>query len=291
VRTRLTLALAGVALAAPLTLAGPAGATGNGCPSARPTRVGGPIYGYPDNRTVHAFIGIELFKQVRDAQGNLHDVSVKPDGTVFGSGKPGDRAHGYAAYDTVNRGTAATGQPSGGERTWGADQSTAPLCVAAGIYKTSIEVYPRNASEHTDKSRYGAASHYNQPLKSGGTNTVLLRLPLRRDVSTSGITGYVNGYVTYRGGVVDPAKLRFRAFALGQGPQCGIEGFSASADRVAVSSTGTKTYYRLDALAGARCDTATQRYSIHAECTCRSGFLAKYVDIGTNSKIGLNFAF
>jgi hypothetical protein len=163
--------------------------------------------------------------------------------------------------------------------------------VASNVNYVSIEVYPRDATEHTNKARYGEASHYRQPITAGAVNAFDLRLPLRSDVDPTGDTGYVNGYITYNGGVVDPSWLTVRAFTTGSGPDCGVEGFSASADSLAVSSTGTKTYYRIDGLAGGRCNAPNQRYSVKVTCTCTGTTLSAYADIVTGAGLGLNFGF
>src|SRR5205823_4397487 len=108
-------------------------------------------------------------------------------------------------------------------------------------------------SFRTDFTRYGEASHYRQPIRPGRDNRVLLRLPLRHELG--GNTGYVSGYVTFQGRPVrDPQRnLVIRAFSLGSGPECGIEGFAASAERLQPGSSGTATYYRTPPLAAARC--------------------------------------
>src|SRR5262249_4351978 len=82
------------------------------------------------------------------------------------------------------------------------------------------------------------------PTAMCADNQVGLRLPLRDELG--GNTGYVNGYITLDGGPVpDPASnLVIRAFTLGRGPECGVEGLAASAERLATSSSGLATYYR-----------------------------------------------
>lgn len=131
------------------------------------------------------------------------------------------------------------------------------------IDQVFIEVYPQSRDEsarfRTDFAHYGAASHYHQPIDPDRDNRVLLRLPLRFE--QGGNTGDVNGYVTYRGRPVpDPERnLRIRAFSPGAGPDCGIEGFAASAEKLQQASAGTATYYRTPPLAAGRCGAASQR--------------------------------
>lgn len=96
-------------------------------------------------------------------------------------------------------------------------------------------------------------------------NDITLRLPLRDDLG--GNTGLVNGYLTYNGQPIPKADItRTRAFTRGSGPECGVEGFSAGADELGISTSGTKTWYKINWLAGGRCGAATQRYSIQIDC-------------------------
>jgi hypothetical protein len=95
-------------------MVGPAGATvavAPGCTAAQPTRLGGQIAGYPDNRAVDPIIGVET----RDAAGN----TIDPAGTV--------RPHGYTYVQRVNPTLPATGSDIAGTRLWGG------VCLSAKL--------------------------------------------------------------------------------------------------------------------------------------------------------------
>jgi hypothetical protein len=100
-------------------------------------------------------------------------------------------------------------------------------CVSAQVRQVFLEVYPRRPpnGSATDWTRYGEAAHYRQPITSGADNQI-------------------------------------RAFPLESGPECGVEGFTASAEQLQPSSSGTATFYRTPPLAGGRCGAATQTYSL-----------------------------
>lgn len=216
-----------------------------GCTSARPTRLGGAIYGYPDNRALDAIIGV----QTVDASGKTVDLA--------GSAQ----ASGYTYVQRVNPTLPATGSDTGGGKTWGG------VCMSSVITEVFIELYPKAPDGTTDKSRYGEAAHYYQPITPGADNQVLLRVPLRHELG--GNTGYVNGYLTHGGHRIDPSLItRVRAFTHGRGPECGVEGLAASADQLAYSGSLDATYYRIDALAGGRCGATSQEYTIYLDCRC-----------------------
>jgi len=244
-----------------------------GCTTARPTFIGGRIYGYPDNRSLNARIGLDL----SDGTGK-----VDLDGNPLG-------AAGYSAVDRVN----PTIPPEGStdttlDRTWG-------FCASSRIVEGFFEIYPKDQQGVTTKTRYGAAAHYRQPIVAGTAYDILLRLPVTWEAD-GGNTGAVNGYITYQGHRVPPENItRKRAFTHASGPECGVEGFSANADVLAYSETLDATYYRLAYLAGGRCGAASQRYTIHIDCTdfCGPGrrTLTKDVDISQGTRPRIDFAF
>jgi hypothetical protein len=243
-----------------------------GCTAAKPTRLGGEIFGYPDNRFVDAIIGVET----KDAAGNTVDL----DGA--------SHAPGYTYVERVNPTLPAEGSTTSGTKTWGG------VCTSSKIVETFIEMYPKAPSNATDKSRYGEAAHYYQPITVGGDNQVGLRLPLKHDLG--GNTGYVNGYLTHGGHRIDPALItRVRAFTHGRGPECGVEGLAASADALGYSASLDATYYKIDALAGGRCGAPSQSYTIYLDCACGSrGSViteSRAVDITDGGGLRVDIAF
>lgn len=264
-----------------------------GCTSSRPTAIGGGIFGYPDNRSLNALIGVDLHAGTTD---------------VYADGSP-NTTGGYSYSESVNKelppeGTTAT---VGYERIWGdPGQVDEYLCIAANVTQVFIEVYPRRRDAVTggmvtDKSRYGEASHYRQPITSGATNTINLRLPLRHELG--GNTGYVNGYITYNGRPVpdplvpgDPnriAHVRVWPATTTSGPQCGVEGFSADYDTLGLSGSGAATFYRVDALAGGRCGAVSQSYRIDVYCDCdgQRRVLSRPVEIEQDRGDRVDFGF
>jgi len=257
-----------------------------GCDSARPTRIGGGIYGYPDNRAVNAMIGVDA---------KAGGVQVDRDGRPR-SDPEADFCGGYSWCIRVNPdvGPEGTTDPSA-VRVWGTGGDG---CASAKIDQVFIEIYPQvqhaPGQFRTDFTRYGAAAHYYQPITPGGNNQVLLRLPVRHE--QGGNTGYVNGYITYQGGPVpDPEdNLVIRAFTHGRGPECGVEGFAASAERLGPSGSGTATYYRTPPLAGGRCGAPSQRYSLQVTCKLLAGSnrrQTKHVDVVMGRGRRIDFAF
>lgn len=275
------LLMAAVGLAASLAVAGPAGAmllpmpaaaTAPGCPSAQPTRLGGEIFSYPDGRFLDALIGV----QTTDAAGHTVDLNGAP------------HAPGYTYVQRVNPALPATGSVTEGTRSWGG------ICISPKIVEAFIEIYPKAPNGVTDKSRYGEASHYSQPITVGVSNLVTLRLPLRHELG--GDTGYVNGYLTHAGHRIDPALItRVRAFTHGRGPDCGVEGLAASADVLGYSASLDATYYRMDALAAGRCGAAVQAYTIDLDCKCGPGgsviTRSRVVNIADGSGVRVDIAF
>jgi hypothetical protein len=252
-----------------------------GCDSAHPTRIGGPLYGYPDDRALNALIGVDAKKS--------NGQQVNRDGAVISTG-------GYSWVVHVNPQLPPEGSTDpGARRDW---NDPVLQCVAANVAKVFLEVYPREPPTGgvTNFARYGEAAHYSQPITSNADNQILLRLPVRDELG--GNTGYVNGYITANGGPVpNPTSpttgLRIRAFPLGSGPECGVEGFAASAEQLATSGSGTATFYRTPPLAGGRCGAATQAYSLHVDWSqpnpdqCQ----VRHVDIADGRGIRVDFVF
>jgi len=249
-----------------------ASAIAPGCTAAQPTRIGGALYGYPDNRALDSIIGVET----KNAAGATVDLTGAP------------HAQGYTYIERTNPTLPATGSDTEGSKTWGG------VCVAANIVETFIEVYPKGEDGITDKSRYGEAAHYYQPVTPGADNQVGLRLPVRHELG--GNTGYVNGYLTHGGHRIDPALItRVRAFTHGRGPECGVEGLAASADQLGFSASLDATYYRIDALAAGRCGAATQTYTIYLDCKCGTGGAvitqSRVVDVTNGGGLRVDIAF
>ncbi len=286
VSRRLTVAATAVVVGAALVVVqGPALAVAPGCPSDHPTAIGGSIYGYPDNYSLNAMIGFDMKAGSR---------------TVNKDGVP-PTTPGYGYIDTVNPTLPTTGSGDLGlDRHWGRGDGTASLCVSGTIDSIYLEVYPRSPTGlggvlQTDKSRYGGSAHYRQPITPGANNQIALRLPLSDDLG--GNTGLVNGYLTYNGGPIPAADItRTRAFTLGGGPDCGVEGFSAGADELGLSTSGTRTWYKIDRLAGGRCGAAAQRYSIQIDCG--NGFcgaplvtMSREIDVADGAGVALSYDF
>jgi hypothetical protein len=252
-RHRATLVCAAVAallVAVIGPLAPAASAVVPGCDSAHPTRIGGPLKGYDDDRALNALIGVDA----KNANGD----KVNRDGTVI-------TTMGYSWVVHVNPQLPPEGSTDpGARRDW---NDPVLQCVSAQVRQVFLEVYPREppTGGATNFARYGEAAHYRHAITAGADNQILLRLPVRDE--QGGNTGYVNGYVTANGGPVpDPTNpntgLRIRAFPTASGPECGVEGFAASAEQLATSGSGTATFYRTPPLAGGRCNAATQEYSL-----------------------------
>lgn len=251
-----------------------------GCPTDRPTAIGGAIFGYPDNRSVDAIIGMDL----KNSAGQKVDIYGRAITTS-----------GYSYVDRVNPTLTAEGSTGPGwDRHWGAASVSADLCVSGAITEGFFEIYPKDPSGTTDKIRYGEASHYYQPITPGGNNQIGLRLPAR--VEVGGNTGYVNGYLSFGGHRIPPGNItRVRAFTHGRGPECGVEGLAASADQLGYSTSLDATYYRIDALAGGRCGAPTQRYTLYIDCTdaCGPGTrtASRVIDIATARGIRVDIGF
>jgi len=256
-----------------VAVTGASAAVAPGCTTARPTFIGGRIYGYPDNRSLNALIGLDL----SDGNGKV-DLDGNP---ITGAA--------YSAVDRVNPDIPPEGSADTTlDRTWG-------FCASARVVEGFFEIYPKDQLGVTTKTRYGAAAHYRQPIAAGTAYDILLRLPVTWEAE-GGNTGAVNGYITYQGHKVPPESItRKRAFTLASGPECGVEGFSANADVLADSESLDATYYRIAYLAGGRCGATSQRYTIHIDCTdfCGPGrrTLTKDVEISQGTRPRIDFAF
>jgi hypothetical protein len=265
-----------------------------GCTQRFPTALGGRIEGWPDGRAVNALVGI-----------GLHDAKKK-DVTFEGAEIPRGSAYGY--YDDVNPTISSEGQ-STGDFTWGERGSQKVLCLAANVRIAYLEVYPRKFIRYdinkegkqvpitgTDKVRYGSTAHWTQYLEVGKTNNVHVRLPMVKEKGGNA-SSYINGYMKYNGKAVPIATTekpdgiyQMRAFPTGLGPECGVEGFSASADELAPSSNPKLgTYYNIGHLAGGRCGAKDQEYDLYAFCrnSCGPGVrvIRKTVKVPTNQGI------
>jgi hypothetical protein len=272
-----------VAAAVLVSIGGPlapaASAVVPGCDSAHPTRIGGGLYGYPDTRALNALIGVDA----RNSSGQ----QLNRDGAVING--PG---YSWAVHVNPELPPEGSTDPRA-RRDW---NDPAQQCVAANVYQVYLEVYPRRppAGSVTDFTRFGEAAHYRQLLTKGADNQILLRLPVRDE--QGGNTGYVNGYITANGGPVpDPTNpttgLRIRAFPLGSGPDCGVEGFAASAEQLATSSSGNATFYRTPPLAAGRCGAATQTYSLKVTWLKTGELQARQIDITDGRGIRVDFEF
>jgi hypothetical protein len=250
-----------------------------GCDSAHPTRIGGGLYGYPDTRALNALIGVEAF--------NFNGQQVDRNGALLNTDS-------YSWIVHVNPALPPEGSTDPhARRDW---NDPAQQCVSANVRQVFIEVYPRRPPNGfpTDFTRFGEAAHYGQPITPNADNQILLRLPVRDE--QGGNTGYVNGYITANGGPVpDPTNpntgLRIRAFTLGSGPQCGVEGLAASAEQLATSSSGTATFYRSPPLAAGRCGAATQTYSLQVTWLRTGQIQKRHIDIADGRGIRVDFAF
>lgn len=252
-----------------------AAAAASGCDATHPTFIGGPLYG-SDGRSLNAAIGVDAT--------DAHGTKVDADGNPVTNGD-----YSWKQWAELN----PTFPPDGmadrsGVRRWG-------RCVTAKITQVHIEVYPKDPAQVTTYTRYGAASHYRQPITVGADNEILLRLPMTYEAA-GGNTGTVNGYITYKGRAVPLSSIgRTRAFTTASGPGCGIEGFSAKANTVALSVSHDATYYRFSYLAGGRCGAPSQRYGIYIHCVDYCGVgdrvIKQYVDIWRGARRRFDFAF
>lgn len=249
------LGLAAIAMLAVITgvVAGPAARAAAGCPTGQPTFLGGQLYGYPDNRSLNALVGVDQ----HDSAGR----KIDPFGVPCGAANS-QCCGGYSWCDRTNPTIPAEGSTDQTlDRAWG-------RCVSAAVVEAFIEIYPRNEAGVTTKTRYGAAAHYYQPVTPGASNDVGLRLPATFEAA-GGNTGGVHGYLTYQGHRIPPENVtRVRAFTHGRGPECGVEGFSAAADELGYSNSLDATWYEVGFLAGGRCGAATQTYTLYWDCVC-----------------------
>ena len=255
------------------------------------TALGGPLYGHPDGAALNASVNVEL----TDASPR-RAYDVYTDGRVDTVGHPAGTRYSYV--DHVNPELTPQNRASLPplNRNWGAPKSSGVLCFTTNprITQAYIEIYPRRPVDDngdgvtdrhvTDRSRYGAAAHYRQPVRAGEDNT---RITLRLPQNIASAVGFLHGYITYRGRAVPPAAVgcgtggrpacngitTVRAFPQETiGTNCGIEGFSASGDGLDPRARGgAATYYRINALAGGRCGAATQTYSPRITCVSFCG--------------------
>ncbi len=261
IKTRLLIAtvLAFIGTILSPALSQSAYAVAPGCSSGRPTAITGTVTGYGGDYhswSVNVLVGMDL--------SNSAGQKLKPDGSSISGGT-------YSYTDAVNPNLAPPGAPSGQDRTFGASlaDGNGVLCVASSITKAWFELYPKNTSGVTQKTYFGGANDQQMPVKPGTTNTYGLRLPTAHD--HGGNTGDVNGYVSYQQHSVNPSNLKFRAFPYQGGTACGVQGFSAGADSVGVSSGAGATYYLIKNLAGGQCGASTQPYKISVSCTSVCG--------------------
>lgn len=282
---RLLLVLPLLGLLVLTVLPGAPAARAAGPCAAGQTALGGALAGQGDRLPLNASVNIEL---VDAATARAYDVFA--DGRVDTVGRrAGTR---YSVVDNVNPLRTAATAAVHVDRTWGAPGRAGVLCFTTNprITQAFIEIYPRRPVDAdgdgvaermvTDRSRYGAAAHYRQPVPPGRATTVSLALPRKIHAQT----GTVRGAITYRGRPVPVAVpgcgqpgtapctglTTVRAFPLDTyGPACGVEGFSASAD--VLTASPLQTWYTVHALAGGRCGAATQSYSIRITCVSWCG--------------------
>lgn len=280
---RLRLLLLAVLLLAGL-VPSPAGAS-TGCGAGR-TGLGGSLSGTPDGDALGASVNVELTDGIAS---RAYDVFT--DGRVDTAGRPAGQR--YSFIDNVNpelRRRSFGSRHAQLDRTWGAPSAAGLHCFTTNprIGQAFVEVYPRRPVDDdgngttdrrvTDRSRHGGAAHYRQPVRAGEDTVVELRLPARS------ATGFVHGYVTYQGRAVPVAApgcgsggrpacsgiTTVRVFPYGSGPDCGVEGFSASADGLDPTAA-QGTYFRVDAIAGGRCGAPDQLYSLRVSCASACG--------------------
>lgn len=280
-RRAVQLLLLAIGLTGVLTAlsAGTAFAVAPGCTSTRPTAIGGALYGYPDDYSLDALVGMDL--------ANSSNQKVDIDGNVI-------TVASYSYVDRVNPTLPASGQPSGGDRTWGQNGTTGYLCVSAAVVTGFFEVYPKDPDGTTDKVRYGEAADQWDPISPGAVNTYDLRLPLRHDLG--GNTGDINGYITYGGHRVDPSAIVMRVWPNDQGTACGVQGFSTSADSVGYSGSLDATYYLIRALAGGQCWADSQSYRVYAYCYTVCGASRRTIEhtpvyVANGARPRVDFAF
>ncbi len=255
-----------------------------GCSASRPTAITGSITAYGGDYhswTVNVLIGIDLH--------NSSGAKVKPDGSTL-SGSP------YSYVEKVNVSLAPPGLPSGGERTYGANQAdgNGVLCVASSVKEAWFELYPKDEDGHTVKTYYGGANDQRMPLASGTTNKINLRLPVSH--AYNGNTGDINGFVKYAGNPINPGNLKFRVFPTTPGTSCGVQGFSAGADKNVINNDFHANYYLIKNIAGGQCGASTQTYKLIVSCinsACGSGTksITRDVKVGNGARPRVDIRF
>jgi hypothetical protein len=274
------------------TLPGPAATAASSACGPGMTALGGELRGHPYGEALNATVNVEF---TDSATQRAYDVYT--DGRVDTTGHPAGTRYSYT--DNVNA-QFERGKPLPPgvvlDKTWGAPGKPGVLCFTTNprITQAYIEVYPRRPVDDdgdgtpdrtmTDRSKYGGAAHYRQPARAGADNTgIVLRLPS----NIPSAVGFLHGFISYRGKAVPAAApgcgtggrpacvgiTTVRAFTADTyGPNCGVEGFSASGDGLDPTARGgAATYYRINALAGGRCGAATQSYNPRITCVTFCG--------------------
>jgi len=229
----------------------------SGCTSAKPIWVGGGVYGYPDNYTVHASIGVELV----DANGKDVDES----GVRCDAGGKCVHPSQYAFMETVNDSVGPLGEPSGGVRAWS-------RCVAGNVAAVYSEAYPRGLNDHTDETKYGETmSNRMTPV-----NQVVrydTRLPMRYEYDSRGNTGNVNGFAFCDG--VKTQVTRINAWATAPNSACGIHAYQSGS-----RDLNPNGYWWLGPLAAGQCNAPSQEVEVVAHVQCRGKDMSKGVKVG-----------
>lgn len=254
-----------------------------GCPSSHPTAITGSITSYGGNYhgwSVNALIGMDFH--------NSASQKVDINGNIKTSG-------GYSYFDHVNPSLAPPGVSSGQDRSFGekVTDGNGILCVAANIKVVWFEIYPKNSSGTTTKTYHGGANDQRMSVTTGATNSFGLRIPTGS--AFGGNTGDVNGYIRRNGSPIATNNLSLRAWPTVRGSSCGVQGFSAGADSLGISTTQNGTYYLIKHLAGGQCGAKSQKYRIVITCknVCGSSSVSqtKYVNITKGKRPRIDFGF
>jgi hypothetical protein len=245
------------------------------CDAAHPTWLGGDIVG-SDGRALNAIIGVDHL----DAKG----MRIDANGVVCGT--PGSACcGGYSWCSRVNPAIDPAGSTDPAlVRKWG-------KCITAKVTIAFFEIYPKDSAGKTTPSRYGEAVHQYQPITPSTPKSVLLRLPVTHEAD-NGNTGSVAGKVTCAGNAVLPQDItRVRAWSNGRGPDCGIEGFNASATSITQAAGATRVV--VSYLAGGRCNAPSQNYRLYMDVNCQGTkkSLRQDVDVSQAQITALDWAF
>lgn len=257
------------------------------CKAPRDSWVGGAVVG-SDGRALNVLIGADMRDMANDAKVDLDGVPCEwPDG-----GRRGSCCGGYSWCFNPNTNIPASGSTdAGASRKWG-------RCFGGNVKSIWFELYPKNPLGKTEKSRYGSAVHHNQPVVKHGTTDVPMRLPLTYEAG-NGNTGTIHGYVTCNGHAIADLPdggsgiTRVRAWSREAGTDCGIQGFSASADAKGKSASLDATYYRVSYLAGGQCNAPSQAYTVFIDAMCGGSkqTLQKIVSVSKGTAPRVDFAF